>query len=768
MPRFPGKRLAWLAISLSLLVVGSAWAAFQGLPSNGTQVNSDATAGINPSDPVDLSDPTNADVVGGALTAGGPAVPWAIFRQNPSGPDQIFVRSFAAGAWKTRGIGTVGGKSNGSPSSASLNFDQGQDGEVPAIDFAGAGRTVPWATWYEDVSAFGSHKNIFASRFDNIGDVNQDKWIFGGQSRGAGTGSVPVPSLNIHTDRDAENPSVAGGSAIDPTKPGPWVTWQEIGAGAPGTGKNQIFVVKPIGPGTTVCPAGTKPAPANPAAAPLGGFCWQQVGVERLGADPSLNVDRTRDGIEPDVAFTGTNDSVPWVVWYEQNNSAVSGLHSNEMVFAAKGVAPSTTPPPTGTVDGGFNWVAVGRTGQGVLDASAGGGLCGASASAEAGCSLNNDPNQDAEDIRVTSGTMTAGTPTSPWVVWDEGSQSAPGNNSVFVAHLVGSQFVIANNGLPIGTGDRADITFSGNTPYVSWHNNNQVVFGHFATPNLFLKDNAPVGTNASDAVRAPISSACTANPFNGDGAACQGGAVGTPFFLFSDGTPGNAKLFSDAYQSDPPVAGTPSAVTTTGATLNATVNPQGGPVSVSFEFGPSTAYGQATAPQTIKPTDTATAFTAAIGGLAPATTIHYRAVARTDFGTVLGADQTLRTATPPDRTPPRVTLSITKKSVKRKHGHIKVQLKLKISVNEASTASIKGTTVTFSKHKHHTVTPFSTHASFSGAGSKTMTLTPSGNGAKILAALLRAHKKVKITITATVTDRAHNKTRKTTHVTLK
>ena len=83
--------------------------------------------------------------------------------------DQIFSRSFAGGAWTTRGAGTVGGRSSGSTAfSGSLNFDQGQDGEAPAIDFAGAGRTVPWATWYENTTGadFGATNNIFASRFD--------------------------------------------------------------------------------------------------------------------------------------------------------------------------------------------------------------------------------------------------------------------------------------------------------------------------------------------------------------------------------------------------------------------------------------------------------------------------------------------------------------------------------------------------------------------------------------------------------------------------
>ena len=254
-------------------------------------------------------------------------------------PDQVFSRSFAAGAWTTRGAGTVGGSSSASPTfSGSLNFDQGQDGEAPAIDFAGTGRTVPWATWYEETTGTGfDHENIFASRFDNNPDANQGKWIFAGQSRGMGGASnVPVPSLNIHTNEDAENPSVAGGSTLNPAAPGPWVTWQEIGANAPGAGKNQIFVEKPIpiSPAQPNC-VGVTPAAADPTAVPLGGFCWQQVGVERLGGDPSLNVDRTRDGVEPDIAFTGPSDSVPWVVWYEQNASG-EGLNNNEMVFAAK------------------------------------------------------------------------------------------------------------------------------------------------------------------------------------------------------------------------------------------------------------------------------------------------------------------------------------------------------------------------------------------------------------------------------------------------
>jgi hypothetical protein len=653
--------------AVAALVGASPALAFAPLPPGG-QVNDDPAAGINPAQSVAGEDPTNADVVGGALTAGKVAVPWAIFRQTETGgnKDQVFSRSFAQGTWTTRGSGTVGGSSSANPAfPGSLNFDKFQDAEAPAIDFAGAGRTVPWATWYElTAGATFAANNVFASRFDNIGDANQGKWIFAGQNRGTGgTNPVPVPSLNIHTNQSAENPSVAGGSAVDPTKPGPWVTWQETGANAPGATKNQIFVEKPLGPGQPNC-MNVTPAAVDPTAAPIGGFCWQQVGVERLGADPSLNVDRTRDGVEPDIAFTGANDAVPWVVWYEQNNSA-DGLRNNEMVFAAKGVAPSVSTPPTGPVDGGFNWISVGSAGQGVLDNSAHGGVCGQSLANEAACSLNNNPDASAEDPRVAAGTMNSANPTVPWVAWDE---AFGGHQQVFVSRLVGTgaaaHFQLANGGAPISTGagdsTRADITFSGNTPYVTWREDvgggvERAFVGHFVNPAnpTFVLDESdvPLTPTAQADVREPISSSCTANPFNTDGAACQGGAIGTPFFLFTNGT-GPLGLFADAYQPSTPVTGAATAVSTSAATVSGSVNPGGGPINAFFQFGTTTAYTSATAAQRLGPDNTNDTFTAALSALPAGTLIHYRAVAVTDFGVFVGADRTVTIATPPKPTP--------------------------------------------------------------------------------------------------------------------
>lgn len=649
-----------LAGTVVALAAAAPAAAFQALPPGG-QVNDDLAAGINKAISVSGDDPTNADVVGGALTAGKPAVPWAIFQQqetNGSSPpnDQIFSRSFAGGAWTTRGTGTVGGRSSANPTfSGSLNFDQNEDGEAPAIDFAGTGRTVPWATWYEKTTGTGfGANNVFASRFDNTGDANQGKWIFAGQSRGTGGGTVPVPSLNINPGQDAENPAVAGGSAVDPTKPGPWITWQET---SPVNGKDQIFVVRPIGPGAASCnnvtPRGV--AGAGGSIPAIGGFCFQQTGIPRVGpgaADPSLNVDPSRNGIEPDIAFTGKQDSVPWVVWYETGSSATAGLHTNEMVFAAKGVSDGIA------ANGGFHWVAVGSQLSGTLDSPNNGfGGCIASADSEAKCSLNKDPGKDAEDPRVAAGTMNPANPTVPWVTWDE---ELDGTKQVFVSRLVGTgadaHFELVNNGAPISIGandsTRPDITFSGNTPYVTWREDigggvEKAFVGHFvnpANPTFVLdRSDVPLTPTAQADVREPISSSCTANPFNADGAACQGGAVGTPFFLFTNGTSPRG-LFADAYQPDAPVTGAAGGISTSAATVNGTVNPEGGPVKVSFQYGTTTAYGLLTPAQVIAPSDVATSFAAQLGGLEAGTTIHYRAVAASDFGTFVGADETLTT----------------------------------------------------------------------------------------------------------------------------
>src|SRR5436309_6275255 len=368
----------------------------------------------------------------------------------------------------------------------------------------------------------------------------------------------------IDPNQDAGVSDVAGGTLTAGKVQVPWVTWEENDGVASDTTLRQIFVAKAFKQATAgaACPDGTKPAGGNNE----NGFCWQQVGLDRLDpdsptsldkGDPTLNVDPTRAGVEPDIAFTGKDDTVVWVVWYEEDETKLAGLRSNQMVFASKAVA-------NATADGGFQWVAVGNGTAGqsnVLDVSGANhfGPCAESQANEDACSLNKIAGRDALNPRVAAGTLTPGQPTVPWVVWEE--EFGGGRHVIYVSRLVGGDhFELFNGGLFVSNGNndasRPDITFAGNVPYISWQEQvgtSLLTFvrhfeGGTAAPTFQL--DTPDGiaasafTDVDNAQRAPISSTCTANPTNADGSACQGGAVGTPFFLFTAGAPRAKKLF--------------------------------------------------------------------------------------------------------------------------------------------------------------------------------------------------------------------------------
>ena len=115
-------------------------------------------------------------------------------------------------------------------------------------------------------------------------------------------------------------------------------------------------------------------------------------------------------------------------------------------------------------------------------------GGCAASDAAEEGCSLNKNPNVDAEDPRVAAGTMNPANPTVPWVAWDEDARTASSRSSSRGSSAA-PHFELVNNGAPISVGandsTRPDITFSGNTPYVTWREDTgggveKAFVGHF------------------------------------------------------------------------------------------------------------------------------------------------------------------------------------------------------------------------------------------------------------------------------------------------
>jgi hypothetical protein len=684
--KLPGRVIVMVAaVFCALALAGAAYGAFVGLPSSGQQVNDDPPT-IDPGQSAGLSDLTS-----GSLVAGNPRVPWAAFAQDDaSGSRQIFVRAFKGGQWQTEGF------------PQSLNEDSTQVANAPSIDFTGANRTVPWVGWVEPSTLLGGVQQIFASRFAaQAGAQNGGQWVHEGQQ-------VPgtAPSLNINTGRDADAPSLIGGTTTPGANPAPWLTWQEadngttIGASGdptkpkdPANSTFQIFVSHAVPASGGVCPAGTKPAHGTTS---VGNFCFQQVGIDRVAGptagqlDPSLNVDPSRDGIQADIAFTGANDAVPWVVWYENsdNGEVTDGLLNADMVFAARGI-----PDPTG--DGGFHWQVVGlgtagrSSSQDILNTSGSNqaGDCATSQALELACSLDADQTlsdaqaltdgNGAENPQVTAGTMVPGKPTTPWVTWDE-SNTNGGQHAVFVARLdpAGDHFDLLNNGQPISNSGlestRPDIVFSHNTPYVTWHEQVSATqaltfVGHFegnpADPVFHLDTpqgipTTPTGSASDDDltdIRSAIASTCPDDPFTADGSACQGGSIGTPFFAYDDGT-SPRELLVQGYTPGAVTTGPASAVTQSSATVAATANTDGADTLVHFDYGTSTAYGQSTAPQLLPPAGgVSTPFSASLAGLPAGTAIHYRAVAQTDFGTVDGADETFTTASSPP--PPAVAV---------------------------------------------------------------------------------------------------------------
>ncbi len=95
---------------------------------------------------------------------------------------------------------------------------------------------------------------------------------------------------------------------------------------------------------------------------------------------------------------------------------------------------------------------------------------------------------------------------------------------------------------------------------------------------------------------------------------------------------------------------GDATGISLTGATLEGQVNPNGVATSHHFEFGTTTAYGSSTPSQNAGSGVGAVAVSAAVAGLTPETTYHYRLVGTSANGTTLGADRTFNTANPPPR----------------------------------------------------------------------------------------------------------------------
>jgi phosphodiesterase/alkaline phosphatase D-like protein len=93
---------------------------------------------------------------------------------------------------------------------------------------------------------------------------------------------------------------------------------------------------------------------------------------------------------------------------------------------------------------------------------------------------------------------------------------------------------------------------------------------------------------------------------------------------------------------------GTAASIGFSTATLSGSINPQGVPTTYYFEYGTTLAYGSKTVVQSADSGTTARAVTAALTGLSGSTTYHYRLVATSTGGTVVGNDQAFATTKTP------------------------------------------------------------------------------------------------------------------------
>jgi hypothetical protein len=232
-----------------------------------------------------------------------------------------------------------------------------------------------------------------------------------------------------------------------------------------------------------------------------------------------------------------------------------------------------------------------------------------------------------------------------------------------------------------------------------------------------------------------------------GDGAG--EGEFGTNVSLSADGDTALIGAWRDnsgtgaawAFVNPPtPTSGAATSVGETGATLNGALG-AGGSSKAYFQYGTTAAYGTSTATQGVGVSGGPSPLAAAIGGLAPGTTYHFRLVAENSAGVVYGADQTLTTAQkevsppppppppPPKPTPPEVQRVRQSASKWREGNRLAAISRAKtptgttfsFSLNEAATVAFsfteraggrKAGTITFGGHSGTNKVAFQGHIS--------------------------------------------------------
>ena len=147
-------------------------------------------------------------------------------------------------------------------------------------------------------------------------------------------------------------------------------------------------------------------------------------------------------------------------------------------------------------------------------------------------------------------------------------------------------------------------------------------------------------------------------------------------------------------------VTGPASDVGSSAATLTGSARPNSQLTIFRFEYGTDTSYGSETAIQSAQDASEHQV-SAALSGLSPDTTYHYRLVATNPTDTAAGADATFTTppdgAGPPDATPPTLDLS------GKKTQHLGAFVAVRASCpTEACEAKASGTVIVPSGQSKH------------------------------------------------------------------
>jgi len=191
----------------------------------------------------------------------------------------------------------------------------------------------------------------------------------------------------------------------------------------------------------------------------------------------------------------------------------------------------------------------------------------------------------------------------------------------------------------------------------------NAAVIGASATINMAYSDFRPSAESVTGAGSASITGSAhdvsgapsfasgsyreaTGSPTIGAGEA-DAASGSTDFEGFPRTTAAATDIGASQYALPVLTAGTPSAISSAGATVNGTLNPDGLATTYTVSYGRSGGYGTTTAAVGV-PAGTATnPIAVALPGLPPNTTFHYAIIATNAYGSASTADATFATLAP-------------------------------------------------------------------------------------------------------------------------